>query len=147
MADQYLAHALADSADVMDRATRAAQEMGHPHVGTEHLLYALCTDAGPASFVLRQAGVTASAVREHAIGIGAVTNPPAVPEPTPRVRNILWRSYAARTLTGNGRVGTEHMLLALLEDGHGCAAAALRACGAEPMDVHRRLLRTLTSAA
>jgi ATP-dependent Clp protease ATP-binding subunit ClpC len=147
MADQYLAHALASSVDVMERATRAAREMGHPHVDTEHLLFALCDQPGPAAFILRQAGITASAVRAHAIGVGPLANPPEQPEPTPRVRNILWRSYAARTLTGDARVGTEHMLLALLEDQHGCAAAALRACGVEPADVHRRLLRTLTSAA
>jgi ATP-dependent Clp protease ATP-binding subunit ClpA len=49
--------------EVVVAAKAQARELGHRHVGTEHLLLALLQQAGPASRILHDSGLTADGVR------------------------------------------------------------------------------------
>jgi hypothetical protein len=57
----------------MDRAVRAADEVGHPRVGSEHLLLALTLEDGPLADLFRCHGITAPALRDivHTAPLGA----------------------------------------------------------------------------
>lgn len=48
---------------------------------------------------------------------------------TPRARAVLQESIAVSERLGHGYVGTEHLLLALLDDEHGIAAQVLNSLG------------------
>jgi hypothetical protein len=51
---------------VVRRGLALARDLGHPRVGSEHLLLALIADGGPVAGVLARHGVTATAVRAAA---------------------------------------------------------------------------------
>ena len=68
--------------DVVVRANAEAGELGHPHIGTQHLLLALAAEPGGAvPATLRAAGVTEAYVRDEVIRRAGT--PPADVDPLP----------------------------------------------------------------
>jgi ATP-dependent Clp protease ATP-binding subunit ClpA len=65
---------------------------------------------------------------------------------TPRVRRVLAIAEDEAVGLRQAEVGTEHVLLALLREGRGLAARALRELGVEPADLAQRLRLRLTPA-
>ena len=110
-------------------AQESAAELGHGYVGTEHLLLGLLREGG---------GVAA---RRMAVGSGI---PGALPSQglTPRFRHIIELALAHAGRLGQDYVGTEHLLLGLLQEGEGVAIRVLSACGQDP----RRLAGDLSAA-
>jgi ATP-dependent Clp protease ATP-binding subunit ClpC len=135
MADDELQGFGADARDVVTMAEIEARELGHPQVGTEHLLLGLLANDDPAARPLLAAGVTLTAARHKvAEAVGAALAPAAIPRgPLPRT------SRAARALSRAVRfshsrraeiVGTEHVLLGVL-DVEGTAGQVLRGLGVD----------------
>jgi ATP-dependent Clp protease ATP-binding subunit ClpC len=95
-----------------------AHRLGHPYIGTEHLLLALADGDGVAARALTQVGFDRrrfeQAVLEE-VGRKIVAGGAALPH-TPRVKKALEVSLHQSLAMGHDYIGTEHVLLALLED-------------------------------
>lgn len=99
----------------------------HAYVGTEQLLLGLLDEGtGIAAQVLTAAGANASEVRrevEKIIGRGSGT-PTEIPF-TPRAKKTLEIAVEQSQQLGHNYVGTEHLLLGILQEGHGLGARVL----------------------
>ena len=102
---------------VLNLAMESAQQMGHTYIGSEHLLLALCgVEDAIAAKILETRGVKTESVREGIVestGTGSRTLlSPA--DMTPRVRKIIEGAAVEAMKAGHNRIGSEHLLLALL---------------------------------
>lgn len=127
-------------------AVAEARRLDHNYVGTEHLLAGLVGEPnGRAGRVLAGAKLDLDQVRsaiERIIGRGA---PPPTGEPglSPRARRaIAFSSTAARRL-GSATVGTEHLLLAVLQDHESIGVRVLQDLGGDPAQLEAALWRDL----
>ena len=97
----------------------SALELGHSYVGTEHILLGLVRQKeGVAAKSLESYGVNENDVIkkiEELIGLGEVDKV-KMQEFTPRTKKILEMSLKQALNMGTGYIGTEHILLALLEE-------------------------------
>jgi hypothetical protein len=115
----------------LDEGAKAAQRLGHGYVGTEHVLIGLLIDPDALSTkVLAPMGVTKEVV-EAAIVAESPAGPPRIDEPplTPLARDAVARSVREALTLGHNYVGTEHILLALIDDEMGLANKILAAKG------------------
>ena len=103
----------------LNHAIEAAQELGNDYVGSEHLVIGLLREgSGVAYQALRKLGVTAEAyerlVRER-VGAGEPTQ--LTHEAfTPRTQRVLQVAAMAASRMRAAAVGTEHLLIAVMED-------------------------------
>ncbi|HBY20113.1 MAG TPA: ATP-dependent Clp protease ATP-binding subunit ClpC, partial [Clostridiales bacterium] len=97
----------------------SALELGHSYVGTEHILLGLVRQKeGVAAKSLESYGVNENDVIkkiEELIGLGEADKV-KMQEFTPRTKKILEMSLKQALNMGTGYIGTEHILLALLEE-------------------------------
>lgn len=113
----------------------AAGELGHDYIGSEHILLGLLKEGtGVAYTVLNKLGVTIEKmevlIREK-IGAGLARTLTA-DDFTPRSKRILQIAVvAAQRLNQSTYVGTEHLLIAILEDGQSYAMRFLQMLGAD----------------
>ena len=124
--------------NALNAALEAARTMGHPYVGSEHILLGLLEDADSvAGKVLAERGVTSEDVREliekHA-GIGEASSD-APSELTPRTKRIIAASAYESANAGHGFVGTEHLLLAITDEPECFGAQILAALGVSLRDI------------
>ena len=133
-----------------ERALAYAQEsaiiFGHPYVGTEHLLLGLIKEGtGVAAMVLKNQGVTEEAVLERIeeiIGQGDnVLNQPL--GFTPRTKNILELSFKEARKMGKNAIGTEHLLLGILQEGENFALRILVTLNIDPQKLFTEIMRVL----
>lgn len=118
----------------LNLAVTSAQELGHDYIGSEHVVLGLLKEgSGVAYTVLNKLGVTAEAyeklIRER-IGSGTPTSlsPDAF---TPRTKQILQIAIMAGARLNNAYVGTEHLLIAVMEDESCYAMRFLRILGVD----------------
>jgi hypothetical protein len=132
--------------EALDESAKAAQRLGHPYVGTEHLLLGLLVDpASLAAKVLTEMGVTREAV-EAAIALRTGTQVAAAGDPplTPLAKDAVGRALREALTLGHNYIGTEHILLALLDDTEGTAAAILTSLGVTLDRVRARVIQVLS---
>src|SRR5262245_2731827 len=120
---------------VLARARSEASRLRHEYVGTEHLLLALIADpAGAGTSVLRELGVQAEGARraiEEIVKKGKTAVSADQPLPyTSRSKKVLELAMSAARNLGDDYVGAEHLLLGLINEGHGIAAQVLVDMGA-----------------
>ena len=132
--------------NALNRALAAASEMGHASVGSEHLLLGLLAERdGIAARVLEEQSVTFDKVRRQ-IGETVGFGEPSALTPgdiTPRVKRIIEASASIAVGMGHGYIGTEHLLLAAMDEEECYAARLVREAGSSPADVKRGILATL----
>jgi len=131
---------------VLRAAAEAALALGHPYIGTEHVLLGLFEPAqGLAAQVLDETGITRAGVEEQILNVtprGSSTN--ADPPFTPRAAAAIERAVTEALTLGHNYVGTEHILLGLFADPEGLAAKVLAELGAQRDDYANRLIKKLT---
>ena len=116
-------------------AQEEAREMGHPAIGTEHILLGLLREGeGVGARALINLGIDLANVREEVkrfIGRdeGAGEGPAGDLPITPRVKKVFNLSFDEARLQGVNYVGTEHILLALLREEEGLASQVLLSMG------------------
>jgi hypothetical protein len=117
---------------VILRAQQAAQELGHPQAGTEHLLLGLvrAEDQSTAP-LLAESGLTADAIRERVAALepGSSRRRHGFTRAGKRAIEQSLREAHAR---GDNYIGAEHILLGLLSDEGSGAVAIVRELGVEP---------------
>jgi ATP-dependent Clp protease ATP-binding subunit ClpA len=128
-----------------------ARQLGHSHLGTEHLLLGLLgllgVGDGVAVQVLESMGMSPQ-VRsrvEAIVGRGPGTRADGF-LPTAQARRVLGLTLREALALGHHDVGTGHLLLALLREGHGIAAQVLTALGADHARVLEQVLALAASA-
>ena len=114
------------------RSAQHASEAGAAAVAPEHVLLGLLDDPGSVAVrALEAAGAPAGALRERLAAVPKAPGPGAGQLPfTATARLLLDRTLRESLRLGHNYVGTEHLLLALLED-EGAAGTALREAGVE----------------
>jgi hypothetical protein len=133
----------------MHFAREEAKRLGQPAVGTEHVLLGIlhCRDSDPVK-ALNAVGVTLETAR----GCLRTTMPglppkqlgserPAPDGVTAQARRIVEGSFREALKRGDGHVGVEHLLLALLSDSRSGAVQTLEALRTTPAAIRRRLER------
>jgi ATP-dependent Clp protease ATP-binding subunit ClpC len=105
--------------NVLNFALQYASEMGHTYIGSEHLLLGLLREeSGVAAHYLLERGANAEKIQDAVAqmsGIGSPTNVSAA-DMTPRTKNIIEGSLYESQQNGQNYIGTEHLLLALLNE-------------------------------
>lgn len=121
--------------NAMNLAITSAEELGHDYVGSEHIMLGLLKEGtGVAFTVLNKLGVTAEEFEkliQERIGTGEPTQL-SPNEFTPRTKRILQVAAVAGAQLHNAYVGTEHLLIAIIEDGQSYAMRFLQILGADP---------------
>ena len=121
-----------NSTRALNLALEAARQFGHGYIGTEHLLLGLLrADGGVSSKVLLDAGLTDEFVVERIKENVGVVVPSDVSgqDMTPRLKRILERSFVEARRTGNYIIGTEHILMSLLEEPNCQAVEIIESAG------------------
>ena len=131
---------------VVGLAQAEAVALAHHYVGTEHLLLGLIAEGeGVAVAALRAVGIDADAVRrrvEEVVGRG--TSPPVGQIPfTPRTNKVLELAVRQADKLKHDQVGTEHLLLGLVNEGEGLAAQMLVEMGADLRKVRKTVTQLL----
>jgi hypothetical protein len=131
---------------VVTLAQREAKELGHNYIGTEHLLLGMLRlEDSLGARALADFGVGPNEVREDVqriIGEGAADEHqhrrrgPRIPF-TPRSKKVLELSLKAARKLKDDFIGSEHVLLALVQEGEGVAAQILRERGVEEKALRR----------
>jgi hypothetical protein len=132
----------------MSEANHAAETLQHNFIGTEHLLLGLLavTD-GIGAQVLRELGVDGDEVQRQVrdrVGPGPKAVVGRYPF-TPRSKQVLEQSLRNALSFGHNYIGTEHMLLGLLEVPDGLAAQILQGMGVTLAGAEEGVTGALTS--
>ncbi len=122
-------------------AREEAAALGQRRVGTEHLLLGvLRMEDSDATDALRECGVSLSAARSAAVPtIERIPQAGGGGSISPLARQVLERSLREALSRGEGKLGAEGLLAAVLRDSDGGAARTLERLGIEPADVVARL--------
>lgn len=128
--------------EALNIAIESAESMGHNYIGSEHILIGLLKEgSGVASVALHECGAEADTILEmikNTTGIGSATklNPNDF---TPRAKRILEIAYQSARGMFHSYVGTEHLLIAILQEQDSYAVSFLNACGVHENDILRVL--------
>jgi hypothetical protein len=131
----------------LDGASAAARRLGHPYVGTEHVLLGLFTEPeGIAAKALVESGLSGDDVEAAILAItlrgNATVNTPPF---TPRAAACLEKALNEALQLGHNYIGTEHILLGLFSDPDGFAARIMSDAGVTHDAVRTRVIEMLTS--
>ena len=118
--------------EAINNAIMAAERFGHTYVGSEHLLIGiLMADSSVAATILKESNVTVRDIERLILkssgrGIPTRLSPEHL---TPRAKRILENAIAIAGQMGNDSVGTEHILVQILNEGDNYAVRFLNELG------------------
>jgi hypothetical protein len=134
---------------VVTLAQTEAKGLGHNYIGTEHLLLGvLGSEEGVGASALAELGITLTDAREDVkrlIGEGEEPKRaqrrrgPRMPF-TPRSKKVLELSLRVARKMKDDFIGSEHIVLALVDEGEGVAAEILREKGVDEKELRRCIL-------
>ncbi len=135
--------------NALNGALREASSLGHTYIGSEHLLLGLLSESECiAARLMAARGVEINKYRAAVAelsGAGAQSRvSPA--DMTPRVRKIIQDSAVEAGRAGQSYVGTEHLLLALLDEPDCVAVRLLESVSVSPEELRRDVVGFLTSS-
>ena len=134
---------------VLTLAQEEAQQLNHSYIDTEHILLGLVREEeGVAAKVLANVGVGLNKVRsavEFVIGRG---EKPSSGETglTPKAKKVIELAIDEARHLGHNYIGTEHLLLGLLREGGGVAAAILDSLGVTIEQVRTETVRVISES-
>lgn len=133
----------------LNASATIAEKMGHTYIGSEHILLSLAKEGEScASIILMKNNATyeklSETVKEYS-GVGSKTK--LTPrDMTPRCRKIVENSYKTSVRYGASKIGTEHILLSLLEEKDSIAVKILGFSGADVSSITDELITLLRGA-
>ena len=123
-----------------------ARALKHNYIGTEHILLGLLREEeGLAARGLASLEVTLEEVRrrvEEIVGVGEEVTAGQIPF-TPRAKKVLELALREALSIGHNYIGTEHILLGLVRENDGVAAAILLDLGLDAERVRGEVITTL----
>jgi len=127
-------------------AQEEARMLNHNYIGTEDILLGLIHEGeGVAAKALESLGISLESVRqqvEEIIGQGQHAPSGHIPF-TPRAKKVLELSLREARQLGHHYIGTEHILLGLIQEGEGVAAQVLVKLGADLNRVRQQVIQLL----
>lgn len=130
---------------VLTLAHEEAVRLGHPGVGTEHILLGLVKEGeGIAAKALLSLGITGDKIQrevEKIIGRGPGNTTGTTY--TPRAKKVIELSMDEARKLGHNYIGTEHILLGLIREGEGIAARVLGNLGVNLSKARQTVLQLL----
>ena len=130
----YRNHFTSRAIKAIEFAQYAARELEQDYIGTEHILLGLLHEEGSVAFAaLQAAGLSFDAVmqRVEAMVAGDAEYPSDNPYYTPRAKRVMEGAVEEAQTLGHNYIGTEHILLSLLEETEGAAAELLIGMGVD----------------
>lgn len=125
-----------------------ASALGHTCVGSEHILLGLLKEgSGVAAETLKSEGVTFESILDklkEKVGEGSPIRL-TINDFTPRAKRVLQTAMSERDSLGHSYIGTEHLLLAILEDEDSYAVAFIKQCGVDPKELYGKIVANLGS--
>ncbi|MBO5789930.1 MAG: ATP-dependent Clp protease ATP-binding subunit, partial [Clostridia bacterium] len=119
---------------VLQTALSFAGEMGHTFIGSEHILYALLASGeNTAARLLEKRGVQAKAVEEAVAQFDGrgIKTAPSPANMTPTTQKIIEGSAMLAARSASALIGTEHLLLSLLNAAESLATKILTTLGVD----------------
>lgn len=116
-----------------------SEKLGHTCVGTEHLLYGLASvESGVAAAILNKKGIVPSIIEQKLISVvgKGIPNRMSPEDFTPRAKRILENSLIEAKNMGHSYIGTEHILLAFLNEQDSYGSLFLQEMGVNPKDLY-----------
>ncbi len=130
-------------------ARKEADRFNHNYIGTEHLLLGLIRlGQGVAVNVLRGMGIDFETIRievEKAVGSGPETKVIGDIPLTARAKKVIELAVEEARNLNHTYIGTEHLLLGLLQEGEGVASKILRSLNVDLEKTRQDVLRELQS--
>ena len=130
---------------VLSLAHQEAERLHQGYIGTEHLLLGMMKEEGGiAGRVLRELGLDAVRMEEVIVritGMGSTTT--AKLDLSPGVQRALENAVEEAHKMGHHYIGTEHLLLGLVQLGEGVALDVLRKMGVSAEQIRRQTRRVL----
>lgn len=132
--------------EALNLAIKAAENFGHNYVGSEHILLALVKEeAGSAYTVLDSKGITVEDIEnfiKENVGVGNPTK--LSPDDfTPRSKRVLDVSFKIARGMFRSFVDTEHILLALLQEGDSYAVKYINSCGIDERQLFEEIVASM----
>jgi len=128
---------------VIRLAREAALQYHHGYLGTEHLLLGILQEEdGLAMTVLSSAGLSGEQILheiEHHLPRQTETPSGGEIPFTPMAKQVLASSVDESSRLGHNYIGTEHLLLGLLQAQEGIAARVLHTLGMRRADIHAQI--------
>lgn len=132
--------------EAISKAQQYAVKLGHNYVGTEHILLGLVgVKESVASKAIEAQGVNEEAIIEQ-IGklVGINTSGGYYPQDyTPRSKRVIDYSVQEAIKMGTGYVGTEHILLALIQEQDSVAVRILASLGVNGQKLYEDIMSML----
>ena len=126
----------------LNLAIDSAEKMGHTYVGSEHILLGLLKEGdGVAYTVLSELGVDSNAISDfirEKIGVGMRTRV-TTDDFTPRTKRILQIAVVQAARLGHNYVGTEHLLIAIVDESDSYAVRFLNELGIKEQDILNKI--------
>lgn len=134
------------ASEALNLAIKAAENLGHNYIGSEHILLALVKEgAGVAYSVLDSKGVAAEDIEKfikNNIGVGNPTR--LTPDDfTPRSKRILDVAFQIARSMLHSFVDTEHLLLALLREDDSYAVRFLNSVGIDENQLFEQVVSSV----
>ncbi|MDS1030382.1 ATP-dependent Clp protease ATP-binding subunit [Bacillota bacterium LX-D] len=135
--------------NVIKIAKEEAQELGHPAIGTEHLLLGLIKEGeGVGARALKSLNINIDDIRNEITQLlGKSSSSTADISFTPRAKRVLELSLIEARKMGVNYVGTEHLLLGILREGEGVAARVLAKFGITAEKIRNQVMSLLGGSA
>lgn len=131
---------------VLDRAATIASRFGRREVDTEHILYALSENELIAK-VLDAVKLKPEDIRGYLeANIPKDTKEAQSLTLSPRVKQVMMRSFQISQEMGHSYIGPEHILIALVDEGDGAAAELLNKLGLTSQALRDKTLKVLGAA-
>ena len=133
--------------EAMIQAAKIAGMMDQSAIGTEHVLAGLCKeDSGIASRILEGQSVTKDKVLDLIDELMLPGHKVMLKDPekkTPELERMLERADQVAERFRSDRIGTEHLLFAIIEDGNCAASRILIALNVNPSKIYTDILTAI----
>ena len=139
----------AKAENALNKAVELAEGLGHTYIGTEHILLALFDDETCcAAVIMRKNKLSKPRLEEVIKDYSGISEPTKLTskDTTPRCRKILEASYKNCKKYSSERIGTEHLLLAILEERDSVAGKILSRLDADTVALKEDLVSFMRTA-
>ncbi len=132
--------------EALNASMKIAEEMGSSYIGSEHALLAILNDRSSCAYlILMRLNIKKETVENSAriISGGDKTSNLSIKDTTPTYRRIIESSYHISQKYSSEKIGTEHLLLALLEERNSTAQRVLERSGYDIISIRDEVLTFL----
>ena len=133
----------------LNMALTFASDMGHSYIGSEHILLGLlATHECAASKILTARGIDKEKVKNTVAEIAGLGSPGLITpsDMTPRTKKIIEGSAYESSRNGHSYIGTEHILLSLLNEKDCVAVRILESMSVSPAELRNDIETYITGS-